>query len=681
MGTEGRRGRKSGTQIGTAAERRIFAAHAADEAEAYAAMSKQQKCRVKRLACLPTVAGRGRDSKPALVLVSEQLVLAAQPEDRALLPSHATPISVSWSMLALQPSRSKSDDDLHAISKACQTLTTKTSASQSLGLCTRTFTRKLRLLAFATLALKRAKFLEIAQSVFEQLIAKQTLDKPARAMDWWTKYKYDEVSIRMHSGSTTHAKSTQPGETSVMKLLQVTVVWQALFALGAQYIRIVMAVPSLLRPIAANDIDSLVHVIKPQISTPLWVRDTFETKHRLPICDDHPTNGGVDDALWRASPDEVPQKFKCMAHKEDKVGDFVLRPFPNDTLGLTNITLSYCFGGCWRRFKDRFKAHVRAVLRYWPYGDHGAGEAAGRHREAVFARFASGTTDRRTGNQAAIRLQQLHARRRLLNGRYKIKGVVEHWCKGPLFCCKDAEDTLRQIDEYIIDPLPLPKLVKTSSWDMMEDSADFHGFWLLCHDILTPVYHDSFSDTKVASPAVAAHTALTNVDDEAEEPPEQVQEYCDLGLVAPEKDAEAFVRQNTFRSNAKRWLASSPAGRLWMMRAAMQVQQRAQQRLRKYSGRSWDKLEYKWRLRGEPPAFRVVLAHEGKFTYEPIFEFGRLIRDRSMWEHHPREFCTHDFLISVYKSSAAGAGATYQLMVVPMRGFPRGEQQWNQALR
>ena len=79
-----------------------------------------------------------------------------------------------------------------------------------------------------------------------------------------------------------------------------------------------------------------------------------------------------------------------------------------------------------------------------------------------------------------------HAVRTAFNGRLRQQGIIEHWCKG---CCDTPDDFYTTLD-WIIDNMFFPTTWKSSTWNDMQQTYEFHGLWLSIHGIFTYVYED-----------------------------------------------------------------------------------------------------------------------------------------------------------------------------------------------
>ena len=173
------------------------------------------------------------------------------------------------------------------------------------------------------------------------------------------------------------------------------------------------------------------------------------------------------------------------------------------------------------------------------------------------------------------------ARKRLLNGRYGKRNAIEHVCSG---CCRDAEHAMEQIEQHVIDRIPPPGVIKSSSWTKNVSTLDFHGFFLCCHDCLPIVSERTlFEQKNQANKADQQLPMLMDgrkpADDvESGEEGEEVfkPDGFDLELPDPCKDKTEFIRQKTFRANARLWWQSKPIGRVMGLVQVMSVQQQNQ---------------------------------------------------------------------------------------------------------
>ena len=138
-------------------------------------------------------------------------------------------------------------------------------------------------------------------------------------------------------------------------------------------------------------------------------------------------------------------------------------------------SLAFVFAGVLSNWKEARKKYIRepGVFQFRTHGEHGAGEKARMYREMVFNTFRHCVGAGRGSREPTSQLLYTLARKRLLNGRYRLKGIIEHWCPG---CCRDREHALEQIDTLVIDQTHPPRQEKSSSWLSNVRLFDFFGF-------------------------------------------------------------------------------------------------------------------------------------------------------------------------------------------------------------
>ena len=531
-----------------------------------------------------------------------------------------------------------------------------------------TVTCKIRLVALAASVQKRKKALETLQSMHAHL---QKAPSLARATDFWQKYKYDEMSLKLNVKG-----QERVGGTVVAKLLQVVITWLAQWRLNdGKIVRAFFQIPVHLQCIEKNNSYCLINAMAPLLTLAPWIRSTWETLNKMPIADDHAANGLADAGLWKHSPEETPEKYICQAHKEDKIGRLQAKPFPNEKRGIQYVVLSCSFGGIWTALKANMQTYLRNVAKRY-ISTSGPGPEADRFREAVFMQFCSSTGSQKLhGRYTCRHLQELNAKRKLCTGDFRKENVFEHYCSGPPRCCSDESAFFDSIDKYIIDPMCVLQIHKSSSWDDNEVPADWNGFWLACHDVFSPVFKMTFPVPKKTkrSTNVDVLSPCDAIPDNHDDSHSDMEAEADgeLDMPAPEKESTTEQRQSTYRSIANTWIENKPLGRLWVYRSVMRTQQNSQRKLRSHVGQLWDRTELQRRSQGQPRQYRALLAWEGAYTHPAMNEYSRLMTLSTAWSLPP-EYQTHELSITAYRGAAAGAAAKYQLQVVVFREHLRG---------
>ena len=539
-----------------------------------------------------------------------------------------------------------------------------------LSCCSKTLTRSTRGLAYCTILYKRV----FAVRVIATLNAKlpQFLGVSVEPLLWITKFKYDEMSLHLRSRS-----GSSRGDVTIIKMLQTNCWWHMVWLVDNTFpLRCVIKVPTSLVPIEKNNRVCLFHGLLPQIQAPA-IAQAFPAKLLMTTADDHAANSAAENSLWEATYEAKEteadlERYRCMAHKEFKIGEFLQRPFYSDVRGVLHTCLSFNLCGTLQNFKSNFKRYIRlpGVFKFKMVlvGHDAAGPEAAAHRDCVFATFCREHTQKNklSGNQRRRNLI-FHPRKRLLNGNYKRHGIIEHWCRG---CCLSREDALKQFDEHIIEPLTAPQVFKTSTWNEIEEPLDDVGFWISCHNIWTPVFSMTFDKTESNPDAPALEEPLAEDAGPAEDRDEQYGPQVHLDMPDPEKGVPIHERAKTYRLNALRWLASRPLARLFGLRRIVQEQQTMMNVWFKHAGSSWEISELKRRCGGELPRYRVLMWHNGYYS-ESFMKRYRSMGDTSdAWIGIPAEFRTHDFANMTYRSCAAATAATEQLKNAPSKSYP-----------
>ena len=113
---------------------------------------------------------------------------------------------------------------------------------------------------------------------------------------------------------------------------------------------------------------------------------TFPRQTLMPIADAHPANEASENVVWSRMDDVALERYRCMVHREHKVGELLSKPFEVDSRGQLHSALSFTYAGSIQRFQTAFKKFVRkpGVLHWRRWGDVGPGQAATRHNESVF---------------------------------------------------------------------------------------------------------------------------------------------------------------------------------------------------------------------------------------------------------------------------------------------------------
>ena len=358
--------------------------------------------------------------------------------------------------------------------------------ARTLEVSERTVKRKLRLLAFSVIMAKRARSVWNFRALDAFLEATAIADGSVFVRHhYFLKYKYDEMSIRMRVQAGGSRKSL---ETAIAKILQTTVTHSAIWRVGDSYFRWVDQLPTTLQTIDSCKAKVMRPALERHATIPEYAVAMFESKTRLPIKDNHVSNGVVDLSFYRDKPDEILLPFICWAHIFFRVVNFLRAIYPAETKGTLHGALTFNFAGVLALFKKAWKKYVKLNLRVYEYGDVGPGAEATAHNLAVHEQY-SGCEGGREWREfpKASSLQKSMRRRRLLNGRFRRRNVIEHFCRGT-GCCLGPDDTELQFYQMIDEDFEAPSPWSTSTWFGAEDSIDFFGFLLESHDQLTEVF-------------------------------------------------------------------------------------------------------------------------------------------------------------------------------------------------
>ncbi len=260
-------------------------------------------------------------------------------------------------------------------------LMSNTALAVATHLSSPTITRKRRVLACLLVLMKRVRCHELLKRFHLALLA--TVEDPTEveAYSFVCRYKYDEFSLKLRVQEMMSGKP-QP---VIAKLLQITVMWSALFRRGEEFTQLNVPYPTTLRCMEKNDSSHLVNTVSSETTVPEWVKSTFTHKTRMPICDDAAQNNVADHAMFREWPDEVLSRWICDAHKEHKTGQFMSQAFKQDTRGLLHFCLGFRYAGAGRTFIQALKLWMKPRLRCYDAASSEQEPAATLHREKVFA--------------------------------------------------------------------------------------------------------------------------------------------------------------------------------------------------------------------------------------------------------------------------------------------------------
>ncbi len=356
--------------------------------------------------------------------------------------------------------------------QGCLRLMSKAVLADKLKCSRQTITRRMRLLSFCSIMVRRCWNLQDIISL-DRLLINHFGEAAVRRTNFINKYKSDEMSMRAKVWTSTGL------EHAVVKLLQIIVSWTVVWKVRESYVRMRVRQPGLVKAIESCKVKVVRRALDSGCVCPdeakLW-----ETTTRIPIADMHPSNTGADETYARDYPEEAIHRFNCHAHIECRVGNRCLQTFPNEKRGLLHFTLAANFGGTLLNIKSEMKDVIKEGFSYYDNPD-GAGPEAARFREQVFQVCCDPSeTSAKKSRQTKTRIY--HIRRVKLNGIYRRRGKVQHFCRNR-WCCIDANDCLRQLDELIDSELG-PDQWCVQRWTGIEDCIDWVLFWILCHDVL-----------------------------------------------------------------------------------------------------------------------------------------------------------------------------------------------------
>ena len=685
-----KRGRKTGSVASRIARQAV-----ADAKAAKASLSLGDKRRLASRARWDKV----KQEKTQAVVAMQAPASSVNPEDLAMMPFSKCNenLSLVSEVMAL---KAPQEDDPPKLERKIWSAIHQSASFQNVAskLCIArgTLQNRLRVMALMVVVFKRFRAAHVITLIDAWLHSKHA--GHVRRLEWLCKFKYDEMSLVM---TLPRPGAVSGGEKHLTKLLQLTVSWSALWLVGNTPVTVSIKVPTQLKPIARNTAKCNFHGLVPQLQCP-DVADDFEKKSLMAIADDHPANGLAESTIWSlAGGGEggiALERFRCTAHKADKVGKFGSAPMTNDMRGVLHGCLSFQFAGVQSAFRKAMKAYIRrpGVFKYKPWGE-GPSQRAQDYNKLVFSLFYNDVASKKLGKQSKERIAWYHGVKSMFNGRLRIHSVVEHWCRG---CCRNAADCLRRIDA-IIDKMYFPAVWKSSTWNECLQALDFLGLWSSIHGLLEPVFNlCMFPDGKKVNSQMTpsgvggnqpGSDALHHDEsrDDATDGEELVGSEEGLQIIDPDKQDSQMQRQSTYRTNGSNWLASRPLGRLMAMRRISGVQQENMASWFKQSGKTFELQEMNRRLNGDRPNHRMLLYLQGQYTERALCSFGSLMEGQPGEWPLPVEFQTHVLALKIFQSTAASAASMLVLLAAQLGCFPyRGyklliaqsaEQKWAMA--
>ena len=530
--------------------------------------------------------------------------------------------------------------------------------AEKLDVSRRTITRRLRLLAFCILLVRRRKAEAKFPAITEHLQQIYGHDN-VKTLHFLLRQKYDEMSMRIR------LKTKEGLEFAIAKIIQVQLVWAGLWKVHDKYLRYRTPVPASLSSIESCTVSNMRFGLDRHCLMPTCAQ-SFEGKSRIPVRDQHASNIGSDQSYYRDFPDEVPQAFSCQAHIEMKVQERLMLVFPNDKKGILHTNLAFQFGGALTGVKDKMKTLAKERLSWVDCAGESPESYRCSYRESVYQRTCDLKTIPRGAGRSTMGVIYLR-RRRLVNGRLQKRKVFEHLCFGR-HCCRDAEHCAEQIDEMFSGEIGVRDWAP-HRWRGVEEATDWILFWALAHGLLPDALELQFAKDSPKVAAADAHAAdevlaILDLDGDVGETSESTHlPEDDLGMPDPVKDQTQEQRQSTFRSNALIWFRSGPWGRTWIWRSIVKHQQVAVHRWIKSSGAGARKRELARRTRGEPPEFPVVRAAEGWYTDSEMQAWGRMMADKAEWQGLLPEYHNHELSIHAFRGLSSVTCTKFELQV------------------
>ena len=572
----------------------------------------------------------------------------------------------------------------HLVCNFCHTMSQR-AAAKLCGKSARTMKRRLRLIAFVLVISRRhfnGEFAHRWHTYIGMVYAAE-----AAPLYWGTKYKYDGMSAKI----SLRQRETGASSAKISELMQVSVHHVALYRIVGKYVQFHLNSSTTLRAIECNKAGCIKNSVKRQLHTPATAM-LFPRRARLPVCDAHGSNIKsdlsllLDDVGGVEGVEAEMDKTNCKVHAGHKVAELVAGASPDESRGLMYTSLAFSFAGKERCFKTNLKKYIRRVIKNRPFGAEGAGEAARQHRELVLKQYASSDDSRTSGNRAGRRLKFLLATRSLLNGRWTIEGVIEHYCDD---CHATDEELFEDLDDWV-DTLDLPGDDCKSRWIGAELPADSVGLMMSIHNFFKPVLIETYEDlqSRPADPQDPDDPMPALVDGGVPDPLDPRGDGSgigddegggvdhsaaavdeELGLPVPQKDATQEERQSTYRGNSIKWANGDPQAKLWAYRNALRVQQDMQTFMVRNSANAFRKRELKRRAEGKAPQYIPLLAADGFCTEKAMKGYHDLVMKPDRWKAMPSAYATHEVALSASRMSLAGGAATFQLLEKPFSQF------------
>ena len=205
----------------------------------------------------------------------------------------------------------------------------------------RAIKKKLTLMAFILIVYKRVMN-QLAMLGLDQAMSRQVGRDRIKPLYFATKYKYDEMSMKVSSKSEKGAAL----KAATTKLLQLSVSYLSVWKVAEKkYVKMVTHMPTSLLSIEKNNSACLTEALSRQVQTPPAAQNLFADRAAIAIADDHGANGLTDSALSALGVTDIDSKWKCRTHKVQNVADVIVQRFKNEKRGLMHTVLSFGFAG------------------------------------------------------------------------------------------------------------------------------------------------------------------------------------------------------------------------------------------------------------------------------------------------------------------------------------------------
>ena len=629
-----------------------------DDGEAPAKLSKAARASRAAAARWQQVADNAAESEAPM---SELAIPKAADLQIQLYDGHSDMKSLVEHILKPVQNKTPTRDQLRLMSVANHCVSVK-AIGQSMRIDEKTVRRRMRLMSATMLIGCRVRMM-FAISAVDSFLHDKCND--CRRLMWTTKQRYDEMEIRL---TLTEAVKALVGKTKEhkdkvrVKLMQVTVVHQALWQAGGKFLSMNATLPTALQPIEKTSGACVKAVVMKQAKCPDWAQKHFKNRTRLSIKDDHRSNHAADRSAFQDDQWETLIESICNNHKVQKVAELISRIFRGETAGIMNGTLALNWGGAFWSFKKNLKKYIRTFLKVYAHGDVGAGDECDQRREKVWSTFCHSEDNRLTGPRARARQRRMFVRRKLVNGNFDVLDEWQHYCRGWPGCCRSEAHTIDQLMEEFIDDLERPRVWCLSRWIGLEDALDMFGELLSTHGVLYPVVLMTWFGMSPQE----ANAALIKLHSDVDLPGQDVE----LDLQEPAATADDSVRQSTYRINLRNWLQSMPDARLWILKNGLHWQQYAQKMYLQESSPAWCLQQMQLDLAGEERQYHLYNNCEGVVTCPMINGFKEMLVTEDAWHVLPNVFRTHRTALDGFRATSRALCASHELLTTREKQYP-----------